>query len=230
MKYKHIFFDLDHTLWDFDKNSAETLQELFVDYKLDTYSEITKEQFAHYFTSHNHKLWDNYNKGLITREEIRKDRFKNTFNALNIGALHLADQIGNEYLRLCPAKKALFPFAHEVLGYLKEKYVLHIITNGFHDIQDIKMTSSGLNGYFVEVITSERAGYKKPEKQIFDYAVSLAKARYEDCIMVGDNLETDIIGARMASLDQVFFNPLGLEHVEEVTHEIKCLGDLKSIF
>jgi putative hydrolase of the HAD superfamily len=229
MKYKHIFFDLDHTLWDFDKNSSETLEELFEEYKLDQFSNIRRQDFAKFFQEHNHNLWDQYNKGLISREDIRRDRFKKIFTALEIDALNLADHIGNEYLRICPSKQALFPYAYEMLGYLKEKYILHIITNGFHDVQFVKIKSSGLSDFFIEVITSERAGYKKPEKEIFDYALNLTKSLCNECIMVGDSLEADIIGARNASIDQVFFNPFTKEHNEDVTHEIKCLSDLKMI-
>lgn len=230
MKYKHLFFDLDHTLWDFDTNSAETLKELFVEFQLFKYcSHIDENEFSRYFQEHNYRLWDQYNKGLISREDIRKDRFRNIFLALQIEALHLADQIGKEYLRICPSKSTLFPHALEVLSYLKEKYRLHVITNGFDDVQFIKLKSSGLEGFFDEVITSERAGYKKPELQIFEYALNAARAECRESIMIGDNLDTDISGARNASMDQVFFNPFKQPHEEAVTYEISCLSNLKEI-
>lgn len=135
--------------------------------------------------------------------------------------------IAEEYLRLCPTKPHVFPYCNDVLRYLQENYMLHILTNGFADVQAIKLKSAGLTEFFVEVITPDATGHKKPSREIFEYMLEKVKARDEDCIMIGDNLETDIKGARNAGIDSVFFNPLGIKHKEKITYEITCLSELK---
>jgi putative hydrolase of the HAD superfamily len=228
-RYKHIFFDLDHTLWDFEKNSSETLAELYDHYHLAERENFSKNEFISTFHSVNKALWTSYNNGKLNRDELREDRFKIIFNRLGAPGSSVIDEIAHEYLRICPTKANLFPFAVDVLNYLKQHYILHIITNGFEEIQSLKLSSSRINQYFAEIVTSDSSGFIKPHKGIFDYALSKTKAFCYDCIMVGDDLEADILGAKNASMDHIFFNPVGLEHKEKVTHEISCLSQLMKI-
>lgn len=227
--YKHIFFDLDHTLWDFERNSTETLIELYERHKMQELDKFSKEEFIKTFHEVNHHLWSCYHKGTLDRETLRSERFKIIFDKLDVVHPYSTKKLTQEYLELCPTKMNLFPFTLEVLSYLKQKYVLHIITNGFEEVQYIKMASSKISDFFVEIVTSDASGFIKPHKQMFDYALQKTKAHCGDCIMIGDDLEADIIGARNASIDHIFFNPSGTKHQELVTHEIQCLSQLMKI-
>jgi putative hydrolase of the HAD superfamily len=226
--YKHIFFDLDHTLWDFEKNCAKTLQELFVSYELDQHK-IEVENFIEKYTLVNNRMWHEYNRGSITKEDIRNSRFELTFKELGLEKVSVPTSMNEDFLNTCPTKGILFPHVHEVLTYLNDKYSLHIITNGFKETQHIKISTSNLDKYFTEIINSELCGYLKPDKRVFDYAVNKVNAACTDCIMIGDNMYTDILGAKNAGLDQIFFNPNEIEHKEEITHEIKSLNELMNI-
>lgn len=230
MKYRHVFFDLDHTLWDFERCSGEALVELYGSYKMEDYGLFGVKEFVSSFETINKKLWELYNSGQIEREQLRKDRFAWVLADLGLPEEQVPSDLGEQYVSLCPQKPYLMPYAKEVLDYLaKKNYVLHIITNGFEDVQYRKMTSSGILGYFDQIVTSEKAGQKKPYRQIFDYALSSAKAERKESIMVGDNLQADIAGAKLAEMDHVFFNPNKESHREKIQHEISCLSELKSI-
>ena len=228
-QYKHIFFDLDHTLWDFEKNSAEALQELYIRHQLAERGGFMADAFVQTFHEVNEHLWSLYSIGKLDSEHIRNKRFGMIFHRLGAKISAVPETLAEEYLQLCPTKPHVLPYTFEILDYLKSRYVLHVVTNGFDDVQAIKMNSAGLTGYFVEIITSGRSGYKKPHRKIFDFAVELTRANREDCIMIGDNLEADIAGAKNAGLDHIFFNYKGLQHNEEVAYEINCLSQLRSI-
>lgn len=229
MRYKHIFFDLDRTLWDFETNSFETLSELYEKYRLDQKGIVSPNEFVKKYKTHNDLLWEQYREGSIDRATLRVDRFHKTLADFDIEDVALSYNIGNDYIEHSPRKTALMPHAHDVLSYLHEKYSLHIITNGFEEVQHIKIDHSDLKKYFREIITSERAGYKKPEKFIFDYSLETANARAEESIMIGDHLEIDLLGARNAGIDQVYFNPNNVPHTETITHEISSLKELLEI-
>ncbi len=227
--YAHIFFDLDHTLWDFNRNSRETLEELFEIYSLKNYGITIFEDFVATYRVVNDRMWDQYRKGLITKEKLRATRFYQTLLAFEIDHPELAEEIDREYISRSPHKTHLFPHALDVLGYLTERYQLHIITNGFTEVQDIKLTKSGLKPFFTHRITSEAAGVNKPDPQIFRYALKEAGAKRKESLMIGDNLQVDIVGARRVGLDQVFFNPDRVPHEEKVTFEISSLEQLRQI-
>jgi putative hydrolase of the HAD superfamily len=227
--YKHILFDLDHTLWDFDKNCAETLHELHTLHKLGRLG-FGPDQFFSEYKSINNRMWKEYNAGRISKDEIRNSRFGLTFNALGLPEEYVPAGMDEQFLSICPTKSNVLPHAHKVLEYLcDKKYHLHILTNGFSEIQQIKINAAGLGSYFREVIHSESCGYLKPDKKIFEYTLNRIKAHEKECMMVGDDLEADIIGARNAGIDHIFFNPNEEEHQEEVTHEITCLSELLHI-
>lgn len=229
--YKHLLFDLDHTLWDFEKNSEETLFTLFHSYNLAEFKKFDCNSFYRKYKFVNHLLWDLYNKGKISQQELREQRFVRTLTGLGLKPEEVPQGISEDYTTLCPTKTAVFPYTHEVLGYLQPKYGLHIITNGFKEIQAIKMTASNLHGYFKEVVTSECCGYKKPDKRMFEHALERINVKPEDCLMIGDNLECDIDGARAAGIDQVYFNPEKSTRKlrPKPTFEIHCLSELQAI-
>lgn len=227
--YKHIFFDLDHTLWDYEKNSNEALGELFIKYQLNKLGISDNQHFNSCFEKVNHSLWSEFNKNKISRDTIREQRFLRILNQFDIDDQDLSNKLSDEYLMLCPTKPHLMPYTLEVLDYLKENYQLHILTNGFNDVQKIKLENSKLQAYFSTVVTSDSAGYKKPMSSIFKFAIDAANAKKHESIMIGDNLQTDILGARNFGMDTVYFNPKKEKHKSSVTHEIDCLSSLKSI-
>ncbi len=225
-KYKHVFFDLDHTLWDYDTNAAEALGELHHKHQIWDKSGFSPEELHRTFLEVNDILWDDYNLAKIGRDDIRRNRFPMIYKKLGVPLDHIPENIEYEYVNLCPTKSAIFPDAFQVLNTLAEDRVLHVITNGFDDIQFTKMESSGLRDYFEVIITSETAGYRKPDPRIFDLALSRAGAQKQESVMIGDNLISDIGGAREFGIDQVFFNPNSKSHNDSVTYEIKRLNEL----
>jgi putative hydrolase of the HAD superfamily len=231
MKYKHLFFDLDHTLWDFETNSKLTWQQLFLQHGL--HEKLTPDFDAFYdrYSYHNKKLWDRYHHGFIKQDELRWKRMWLTFLDFKVGDDKLAKQLSNEYLVILPTQKVLFPYAVEVIEYLVAKgYQLHLITNGFEEIQWGKLRSSQIDHYFKEVITSEKAMSLKPNKAIFEYALKLTGASIVNSIMIGDNLDADIKGAMEAGLDTVFVNHIQEPTELKPTYTIYHLQELELIF
>ena len=170
MKFKHIFFDLDNTLWDFEKNSNITLTYLVGKFDLISKGIDNATSFIQKYRVHNDRLWSLYREDKISKNELRTERFRLTLQEYKIDNQELADNIGLAYIQQSPLKTILFPFAIEVLEYLYQNYTLHIITNGFEEVQHIKINSSGLKSYFNNIITSEQVGVKKPDARIFRYA------------------------------------------------------------
>jgi putative hydrolase of the HAD superfamily len=226
--YRHLIFDLDHTLWDFTANSNETLSDLYSSHKFDQY-EFSLQEFQTCYHQVNEKMWYDYHRNMITKEEIRNKRFTNTFAALGFSNDELAAAVNEEFLAICPAKGNLIPYAKEVLEYLRSRYTLHILTNGFKESQQIKISTSGIEEYFNEVISSETCGFLKPHRQIFEYTLCRINADKSECLMIGDDLHADILGARNSGIDQVFFNVRKEVHSENPTFEIECLSELKRI-
>ena len=229
-RFKAIFFDLDHTLWDFDTNSAEVLAELFHHHRLNDHGISGEHDFIKTYREINRLMWDDYDRNQITKEVLRTGRFKNTLERYGIiDCPELCEMLASQYLERCPVKKNLLPGTVEILEYLSGKYSLHIITNGFREVQKIKIKSSGLDRYFQNIHISEEIGFRKPAPEIFHYAVKISGTVPEQCVMVGDNLETDIAGAENAGILPVFFNP-GREKTErKLAHEIFHLEELRSI-
>jgi putative hydrolase of the HAD superfamily len=225
MNYKHIFFDLDRTLWDFDQNMRLTLQEIFERHNLQSAFQ-DYDVFHRTFVGHNDRLWDWYRKGTMKKEVLRYKRFDLTLRDAGIKNEFLAQTIGEEYITESPRKTALIPHSIEVLDYLYKKYNLHIITNGFNEVQFTKIKLCGIDKYFQKVITSEMSGYHKPRTEAFMYLLSSLNAKKEEVLMIGDDLEIDIRGAKNTGMDQVYFNPEGTPHREEITYEIRCLLEL----
>lgn len=231
MPYKHIFFDLDHTLWDFEANSAETLQDLYEAFALSERGIPDFTSFHQTYASHNERLWERYRNGYISREDLRWKRMWHTLLDFKIGDQQLVQDFSNQYLQILPTKTHLFPDTIEILEYLKEKkYPIHLITNGFEETQHRKMHHSGISQYFTCIITSEGAGSLKPQPRIFEYALQQSNCLPADALMVGDALEVDILGAHNAGIHQVYFNPAKPATGEfQPTYSIQRLAELKHI-
>ena len=213
-----VFFDLDHTLWDFDKNSELAFDRIF----REKYPQINTFDFIEKYVPINQACWKLYQRDKITHQELRYKRLKLSFDALNLEMSDLEiSQIADNYIDLLTENNHLFEGAIEVLDYLKPKYKLHIITNGFAVVQDKKINNASLSGYFATITNSELAGVKKPNSIIFDYAINVANASKKNSIMVGDCLDADINGALNAGLDAIFFNEKNIdvpENIKQINH------------
>ena len=229
MKYKNIFFDLDRTLWDFDFNSYESLIEICNNFNLNKLGVLNYKKFIKIYKKHNSVLWDLYKIDEITQKDLRSERFHRTLLDFKINNKELALKLGNDYVEVCPRKIKLLPHAFEILDYLKEKYKLHIITNGFDRTQHIKLEHSKLKQYFNQIITSEKTGFKKPNPKIFEYALKLAKAKRSSSIYIGDDLIVDILGSQNVGIDGIYFNTKKIPHNENVRYEVSCLSQIKAI-
>jgi putative hydrolase of the HAD superfamily len=230
MKYKHVFFDLDHTIWDFEANAKETLQEL---YALNNLAELGISDFEVFFEKysyHNTRLWDKYTKGFIKHEELKWKRMWLALLDFKIANEPLSKKMAVEFLERLPLKKNLFPYTIEILTYLKDKgYQLHLITNGFDVTQRSKLENAGLTDFFIEVITSETSQSLKPNKEIFDYAIAKCGTNCSESIMIGDNLDADILGGINAGMDTIFVNHLNVEPHISATYIIHHLKELEEI-
>lgn len=228
--YKHIFFDLDHTIWDFETNSGLTLKVMYEEFNLPSKGVGPYEEFRIIYKEHNHRLWDRYTKGFIKQDELRWKRMWHTLLDYKIGDADFAKQISQRYLEVLPIQKELFPYTLDVLNYLQDKkYTLHIISNGFEEVQHQKLFNSGLTPYFKEIITSEGCNYVKPQKEIFEYAMRKAGALLNESIMIGDNEEADILGAVNTGMDSVYVNHINDEKDSKATYTIYHLKELENI-
>ena len=231
MPYKDLFFDLDHTIWDFELNSKETLWDLHLKYELEAKGINNFDEFYSIYSVHNHKLWDRYSKGFIKQEELRWKRIYLSLLDYKIADEALSKEMSVDYLTILPDKKNLFPYTIEILEYLKSKdYSMHLITNGFESVQFKKIKNSNLADYFTEVITSEASNSLKPNKEIFEYALKVSNANVETSIIIGDNEDADIQGAINVGMDSIFVNHLQIQPTVPATHTITHLKELENIF
>jgi putative hydrolase of the HAD superfamily len=227
--YACLLFDLDHTLWDYDTNAEETLRDLFTRFHLEERGVTSFRYFLETFNRVNRDLWDRYDRGLIGQEVIRYERFDRVFRETGIEDSRTALDFSANYLRELPLKKHLLPQAREILEYLHPRYPMTIVTNGFEEIQSAKIASAGIGHFFRHVVTSQRAGNKKPSPKIFDYALRQTDHRAEHAVMIGDNLQTDMAGAIAAGIDTIYYNPGRTPHQAPVTHEISSLVELRRL-
>lgn len=222
---KHLFFDLDHTLWDFDKNSAVAFDVIFNEYNFP----FTTDQFLEQYIPRNQYYWKLYQVDKISQQELRFKRLNDVFEILNvILPKAVVDTISDQYIEFLPNNNHLFEGTIELLEYLKPKYNLHIVTNGFHIVQDKKLENSKIKHYFTSITNSELAGVKKPHPNIFDFALSLAKASKAESIMIGDSLEADVEGALEYGIDAIFFNEQKIQ-VDKKVFQINHLLELKKM-
>ena len=216
-----IFFDLDHTLWDFDKNSELAFDKIFKE----QHPNVDTKEFVSVYAPINQACWKLYQVDKISQDELRYKRLKDSFDVLNY---NISDndihQMAIDYITYLPENNLLFEGAKEVLDYLNSKYKLHIITNGFADVQYKKLKNSGIADYFISVTNSEMAGVKKPNPKIFEYALTQANVEKQNSIMIGDCIDADVIGALNFGIDAIFFNENKIDvpsNIKQVNHLIE---------
>ena len=220
---KDIFFDLDHTLWDFDKNSLLAFKQMFLLRQL----ELDLQDFMAVYEPINWDYWKSYREERISKLELRRGRFRDSFSQFDIHLEdHELDQLATDYIDELPKNNHLFDGTKEVLGYLQQNYRLHIITNGFEEVQHKKLENSGIAPFFDTVTTSEEAGVKKPGAKIFQLAMAKAKAVTAASLMVGDTYEADIVGAKNLGMSVLYFNYRN-ESIPEDIVKIDSLLELK---
>ncbi|MBA3680672.1 MAG: noncanonical pyrimidine nucleotidase, YjjG family [Bacteroidetes bacterium] len=225
---KHIFFDLDDTLWDFEKNSGLILQQLFLEFDLTGKLKTDFNNFHTTYKKTNSLLWLQYAKKEIDKKYLRNHRFNLVFNQFDYDNYDENLIITDHYLNRAPNGKHLKEGCIDILEYLKQNYQLHIITNGFKEIQHIKIDGSGLRNYFSNIIISEEHNLTKPDEQIFRLAETLSGAKKEECIMIGDSFTSDVEGALNAGWEAIYFS---LELDKTYTgRSISNLGELRSLF
>ena len=229
MKYKHLFFDLDHTLWDFDANARATLEQLHIDLDLVSKGVHDFDLFHRNYLAHNDKLWARYRNGYIKQDELRIKRMWLTLLDFKVADEELARQLSELFLQLLPTRTLLFPDTKETLQYLADKgYQMHLITNGFEKTQHSKLETSGLNIFFREVVTSEISNSLKPEREIFEYAMKRTGASVTESLMIGDMLDVDVLGAMNVGMDQVHVNYNNVLQDIKPTYTITALKELKT--
>lgn len=228
-KYKAILFDFDRTLWDVDVNQKEALRAIHVKYGIGrNYPDF--DEFYGIYLEINDRMWLEYRDDKISKDHLRNHRFVELVERTGVGSEEMALSISDEYIRTAPYFSRLIPGSQEAVEYLAGRYEMHIITNGFNEVQHLKLKNSGLSGYFGHVITSEDAGVNKPHKGIFDYALKKASRRAEEVLVIGDDPENDIIGGLQAGMDTVFFNPNKRDIPNlNSTYEINSLPELLKI-
>lgn len=222
---KTVIFDLDRTLWDFDKNSREVLSELFQDFALE--AKVGLDSFVHVYEHYNFLLWARYQKNEIGRDELRLMRFDSVMKHFGVWTENESERLAELYVERCPKKTALMDGAMDILDYLKPKYNLHILSNGFSPVQHIKLENAGLKKYFGLIVCPDTVGCKKPCKKIFHYTVGRAKIKdLSTAVYVGDEFSTDFVGATKAGLQAIH---LDVHATHQTTKRIGHLSELKAI-
>lgn len=227
-RYKAVFIDLDDTIWDFHTNARLTLLDMYNEYGLNNYFDDF-DQFFGIYAQKNTELWEQYGKGEVTQEFLMTERFRYSMAQMGLDNFELAREIGDKYLKNLPDKKSLMPHTIELLSYLKKKYSLTIISNGFTEVQYRKLQSSEIEHYFDYVVLSESAGALKPDKQIFEYALKLNNVKADEAIMIGDSYAADIQGAINTGIDQVYF-PLHYPQPDKKPICTYLIRSLKDVF
>lgn len=230
-KYKYVIFDLDRTLWDFDRVSKEVLEELFLE-MIKPHSSCSFDFFHNKYSIINSGLWEKYRENQIEKEFLRVKRFSITLEEIGLDRPWIANEMAEQYIIRTANKSYLFPGALDILKYLKGKeYIMAVMTNGFKEVQYPKIERSGLYPYFKYFFISEEVGYNKPDIRIFNFALKEMNASAEQVVFVGDDYEVDIEGAASAGIDQIFFNPQILADLNRrpATYCISALIELKKI-
>ena len=229
-KYQHIFFDLDNTLWDFDRSSILAFDKIFEIFNLINYGIPSAKDFHKTYFDHNNKLWDLYRKGEIDKDFLKIERFRLPLKDYGIVDDKLAIDLGESYTDYAARLVALVPNTMEVLNYLKEKnYNIHLITNGFLEVQSIKMQASGLDKMIDHSFVSEVVGFKKPDHRIFFHAMDAVGGNIKNSVMIGDDLSVDIIPAKEIGMKHIYFNRKKISHNEMLDYEIEDLIEIKEI-
>lgn len=227
MKIRHIFFDLDNTLWDHNKNARLTLEELFEDHKIQESFAIPFNDFYEVYHEINEDLWIKIRDGIIDKDYLRKHRFYDTFLKFNLDDFELSQTFEYQFLDEIVKYNELVPSSLDILEYLKKKgYTIHIISNGFRDVTHRKVEESGIKAYITTITSADDVGVRKPNPKVFNYAINLAKATKQESIIIGDDWVADIKGAKDFGIDAIYFNPLNEFSVASEITTIKKLEEL----
>ena len=219
-----VFFDLDHTLWDFEKNSALTFEKILQKNQIP----VNHLEFVKQYSPINYRYWDLFRDDKISQNEMRFGRLRDTFEILNLKVeQEILEILADEYIHFLPDNNHVFDGTFELLDYLQPKYNLHIITNGFHDLQNHKMKNSNLSPYFKTITNSESAGVKKPNPIIYEFALRQANANRETSIMIGDCIHADVLGAMNCGIDAILFNEVPQIVANKSIRQVNHLLDLK---
>lgn len=227
-RIKLVIFDLDNTIWDFERNSREALRELFEEMDQDHNFAHDFDHFHREYVQINYRYWSDYEKGKINKQTLRYGRFHEAFALFGFNHQASIDRMADRYLEISPLKTLVFDGTYEILEYLEAKYPLAIITNGFNEVVNLKITNCRLQPYFRHIQTSEDAGYQKPHPAIFNLVLDKFGVRPQEAIMIGDNRETDIAGATATGLHTVLFDPKG-QHSDYTEVKIANLTQLKEL-
>lgn len=226
MKYKNLFFDLDDTIWAFSQNARDTFEEVYHTYEFERFF----DSFDHYYTLYqrrNAELWLEYGEGKVTKDELNRQRFFFPLQAVGVNDEALSKRYSEDFFAIIPTKSGLMPHAKEVLEYLKPKYNLYVLSNGFRELQSHKMRSAGVDLYFQKIILSEDLGVLKPWPEIFNFALSATQSQLRESLMIGDSWEADITGAHGIGMHQAFYNVTGRTALSfRPTYHIHSLKDL----
>lgn len=228
-QYKHLFIDLDDTLWDIHTNSKECLEEIYNDYGYSKYYETFDDYYNVYMPS-NHHLWGLYRDGKIDKDELIVERFLVPVREFGIDDPVYAKKLSDDFLERTTLKTKLVDGAMDLLNYLKPKYHMHILSNGFREVQYKKIENSGLKPYFDKIILSDEIGVNKPHTEFFMHALNKTKANRSHTLMIGDSWDADIVGAYNSNIHQLWFNPE--EHRPTIftpTYSVKTLSEIKDI-
>ncbi len=230
MKYQDIFIDLDDTVWDFHTNSEIALEVIYHRYELSRYYPSFNEYYKIY-SEKNTELWNLYHHGRITKESLVIERFRYPLQRIGLYDNQLVSQLNTDYLSVLSEQKNLVPGAKSLLDYLKQRsYHLHIISNGFKEVQFKKLESAGIASYFEKIILSDEVGVNKPHPDIFKYALNKTSATQNASLMIGDNYDADIWGAMQSGIDQIYFNPQRKPIPDKLpTYEVCTLAEIHDI-
>lgn len=229
MAYQHLFFDLDHTLWDYERNTNTALAQLYDSFQLAALGISDLATFQQVYQQANAKVWGQFDENHLNKESLRQKRFELIWDHWSLPYDTIPDGLPEAFLELSPRQPYVMEGTHEVLEYLAPRYFLHIITNGFSDVQGIKMASAAIDHYFETLTTSDKSGCKKPSPGIFAYALETAGAIPEASVLIGDDFGADMLGAQRFGLDHIFYNPKGEPTPSPVQSEIRDLRELISL-
>lgn len=229
-KYNTIFIDLDDTLIDTVGNTQTTIREIYDDYNLKEHFSSFDDFFVNYYRPNNIRLWKAYEKQEISKQQLMNERFTGVFRGVADVSEERAQVMNHDFLGRIVLKSSLIDGAVELLDYLKPKYRLCVLSNGFTEMQYVKIKSAGLEGYFDDVVLSDVVGINKPQAGIFEYALQKAKVEKSEVVMLGDNYSSDIIGAHNAGIEQIWFNPQNSEAPDfKPTYVVEHLSQIKKI-
>ncbi|MBO7259708.1 MAG: YjjG family noncanonical pyrimidine nucleotidase [Paludibacteraceae bacterium] len=226
--YSVVFIDWDDTLWDFHANAYIAMEKAYDKYDLQRYFH-SFQHFYNLYEGRNRELWAEYAQGNITKDNLQRERFQYPFRMVNQEDDDLAGQVGNDFLELTIQQNKLITGAKELMAYLAQKYPIIVLSNGFKEVQYRKIATSGLQEYITHVVLSEEVGVQKPNKLIFEYALKLINKKASEVMMIGDNMETDIMGAAEIGMDTIYLSKNMTSTTDYPTYTVQTLREIQNI-